>query len=281
MKKLIIPFLIAVTLVFQACEPTESVIYDGSQTLAYFDGVGATLEVEINSTGEITIPVNVSTLSGTERNVSVSAVEAASSATSGQYSFNGTVTIPANTYFGSMTLTGIDDGLTTDGVVLILQIDSVDGGSPSPDTYQVRIVEICPIDASFAVGDYTADWQSGGIPAAGFAPLIGNGETVTVQVGAGSTERFFRTKIYPTFSFGQVMQWTFGLICEEIVTQDQLETETTGVACNPNPAILIGGAGGGSYTTGDDTKLTLVFIEDLGGGSCGTEASTTIELTKQ
>jgi hypothetical protein len=281
MKKLIIPFLIAVTLVFQACEPTEPTLYDGSQTLAYFDGVSATLEVEINATGEITIPVNVSTLSSSERTVTVSAVEAASSATAGQYSFNSAVTIPANTYFGSMTLTGIDDGLTTDGVVLILQIDSVDGGSPSPDTYQVRIVEICPIESTFAVGNYTAVWQSGGIPAAGFAPLIGNGETVELSVGAGSTERTFRTKIYPTFPFGSVMQWTFGLICEEIITQDQLETEGSGVACNPNPAILVGGTGGGSYVTGDDSTLTLVYLEDAGGGSCGTEGTTTIQLNKQ
>jgi len=281
MKKLIIPFLIAVTLVFQACEPTEGVIYDGSQTLAYFDGIGATLEVEINSTGEITVPVNVSTLSSSERTVTVSAVEAAGSATAGQYSFNSSVTIPANTYFGSMTLTGIDDGLTTDGVVLILQIDSVEGGNPSPDTYQVRIVEICPIDASFGTGNYTANWVSGGIAAAGFAPLIGNGETVNLSVGAGATERTFRTKVYPTFSFGNVMQWTFGLICEEIVTADQLDTESTGVACPGNPTLAIAGSGGGSYTTGDDTTLTLVYLEDVGGASCGTEGTTTIELTKQ
>ena len=281
MKKLIIPFLIAVTLVFQACEPTESVIYDGSQTLAYFDGISATLEVEINSTGEITIPVNVSTLSSSERTITVSAVEAASSATAGQYSFNSTVTIPANTYFGSMTLTGIDDGLTTDGVVLILQIDSVEGGNPSPDTYQVRIVEICPIDASFAIGNYTATWVSGGIAAAGFAPMLGAGETIALGQGVGSTERTFQTKIYPTLSIGAVINWNFGMVCEEIITQDQPDADSTALACPGQPTLEVGGIGGGSYTTGDDTTLTLVFREDADGGSCGTEGITTIELTKQ
>ena len=268
-------------LAFQACEPTESPIYDGAQTLAYFNGSSATLEVEINSTGSITIPVNVSTLSSSERTVNVSVNAGGTTATAGQYSFNGSVTIPADTYFGSFTLTGIDDGLTTTGVTLSLQIDGVDGGVGSSRTYTVNIVEICPIDASFATGNYTANWQSGGIAAAGFAPLIGNGETVTLSVGASSTERTFRTKVYPTFSFGNVMQWTFGLVCEEIVTFDQLESETTGVACPGNPTLAIEGTGGGSYTTGNDSTLVLVYLEDAGGASCGTEGVTTIQLTKQ
>ena len=62
MKKIIIPFLLVMTLVFQSCEETQSPIYDGSQTLAYFDGTSATLEVEINSTGTITVPVGVRSL---------------------------------------------------------------------------------------------------------------------------------------------------------------------------------------------------------------------------
>ena len=282
MKKLIIPFLAVMTLVFTSCDPTESPIYDGSQTLAYFDGSGATLEVEITSTGSITVPVNVSTLSSTDRTVTVSVNAGSTTADAAQYSFNPSVTIPANTYFGSFELTGIDAaGLTTSGVTLSLQIDAVDGGSGSPRNYAVNILLICPIDATFAVGDYTANWASGGIAAAGFAPMIGNGETVTLAVGASSTSRTFRTKIYPTLPFGNVMTWGFGLVCEEIVSFDQLETEGSGVACNPNPAIAVGGTGGGSYITGNDTTLTINYLEDAGGASCGVEATTSIVLTKQ
>ena len=120
MKKLIIPFLLVIALAFQACEPTESPIYDGSQTLAYFDGTSATLEVEINSQGSITVPVGVSTLSSTDRTINVSANASATTATAGQYSFSGTATIPANSYTGSFEVTGIDDGLTTAGVTLTL-----------------------------------------------------------------------------------------------------------------------------------------------------------------
>jgi hypothetical protein len=281
MKKLIIPFLLVMALVFQSCEETQSPIYDGSQTLAYFDGTSATLEVEINSTGEITIPVNVSTLSDTDRTVTVSVNEGATTATAGQYSFNSAVTIPANTYFSSFTLTGIDDGLTTDGTTLTLQIDGVDGGVGSSRGYSVNIVEICPIDASFAVGDYTLDTTSGGVPAAGFAPAMGNGVTVTLAAGSSSTERIFNVKFYPTFGFANPpVDVAFTLVCESTVFGGIVEPGVSGVGCGSS--IPFGASStNGTYNTADDSVITLFYLEDVEGASCGTEAEGSVRLTKQ
>lgn len=282
MKKLIIPFLAMMTLIFTSCEETESVIYDGAQTLAYFNGTGATLEVEITSTGEITIPVNVSTLSSSPRTVSVSVNDAATTADPAQYSFNGSVTIPANTYFGSFTLTGIDAAnLTTSGVTLSLKIDGVDGGVGSPRTYAVNILLICPIDATFAVGNYTLNTTSGGVPAAGFAPAMGNGVTVNLVAGSSSTERLFNVKFYPTFGFANPpVNVSFSLVCEETVFNGIVSPGVSGVGCGSS--IPFGRSNtNGAYTTGDDTTLTLFYLEDVGGASCGTEAEGSISLTKQ
>ena len=283
MKKLIIPFLLVMTLVFQGCEETESPIYDGFQTLAYFDGTGATLEVEINSSGTITVPVNVSTLSSSDRTVNVSVNAGSTTATAGQYSFNGSVTIPANTYFSSFELTGIDDGLNTDGVTLTLQIDDVnDGGVGSPRGYTVNIVEICPIAATFAVGDYTLDTTSGGIAAAGFAPAMGNGVTVTLAAGASSTERVFNVKFYPTFGFANPpVDVAFSLVCEATVFGGIQAPGVSGVGCGGVSIPFGPSASNGTYSTADDSVITLFYAEDVDGFSCGAEQEGSIQLTKQ
>ena len=41
------------------------------------------------------------------------------------------------------------------------------------------------------------------------------------------------------------------------------------------------GTGGGTYSTADDTTITIVYREDFDGLSCGTEGVSTIQLTKQ
>ncbi len=282
MKKLIIPFLLVMALAFQACEPTESPIYDGSQTLAYFNGTSATLEVEINSQGTVTVPVGVSTLSSSDRSVSISVDASGTSASAGQYSFSGTATIPANSYTGSFDVTGIDDGLTTAGVTLALQIDGVDGGVGSPRGYSITIVEICPISSTYATGDYTLDTTSGGIAAAGFAPAMGNGVTVTLVPGASSTERRFNVKFYPTFGFANPpVDVAFSLVCEETVFGGIIEPGVSGVGCGGISIPFGPSANNGSYNTADDTVITLFYAEDVDGFSCGAEAEGSIQLTKQ
>ena len=282
MKKIIISFLLVVTVILQSCELTQSPIYDGSQTLAYFPESSAILEVLINETGEITIPVNASTLSTSDRTVTVTVNPDGTSAAAGQYAFNGAVTIPANSYFGSFTLTGIDDGLTTSGVTLSLQIDGIDdGGVGSPRTIDITIVEICPIDPTFATGDYTLNHLGGGIPAAGFAPTMGDGVTVTLVPGTASTERVFNVKFYPTFGFSNPpVDFSINLVCGETTVNGIINNGVSGVGCGSS--IPMGPSSNfGVFNTSDDSTMTVIFIEDVGGASCGTEAETTIRLTKQ
>lgn len=282
MKKLIIPFLLVMTLVFQSCEETQSPIYDGSQTLAYFPSASATLEVLINETGEITVPVSASTLSTSDRTVNVTVNAGGTTATAGQYSFNGSVTIPANEYSGSFVVTGIDDGLTTAGVTLSLSTESIsDGGVGSPRTLDITIVEICPVASTFAVGDYTLNHIGGGIPAAGFAPTMGDGVTVTLVPGTASTERVFNVKFYPTFGFANPpVDFSFNLVCEETTVNGIINNGVSGVGCGSS--IPMGPSpNAGTYSAADDTTMTLIFIEDVEGASCGTEAETTVRLTKQ
>lgn len=277
MKKIAILFIGALFM-FTSCEETQSPIYDGSQTLAYFNGTSSTLEVEINDTNTIDLSVGVSTLSSAARTVNISVDIDNTTATSGMYTFPTTVTIPANEFFGTFTVTGIDDGLTTAGVTLSLKIDSVDGGVGSSRVHTVRLVEICPIAATFATGMYTLDFVSGGIGAAGFAPALGNGIIVELVGGTASTERVFNVKCYPSFGFANPpADFSFSLVCGTTVANGIVAPGVSGVGCGGS--IAFGPSGAGTYNTADDTNMTLIFAEDTA-EICGSVATTTYTLTK-
>ncbi|QHI36530.1 hypothetical protein IMCC3317_18930 [Kordia antarctica] len=278
MKKIAILF-IGVLFMFTSCEETQSPIYDGSQTLAYFNGTSSTLEVEINSTNTIDVSVGVSTTSSSARTVNVSVDADNTTATSGMYSFPTTVTIPANEFFGTLTVMGMDDGLTTSGETLSLKIDSVDGGIGSTQIHTLSLVEICPIDATFATGMYTLDFVSGGIAAAGFAPALGTAINVELVGGTASTERTFNVKCYPSFGFSNPpVDFSFSFVCGTTTSKGLLDGQVSGVGCGGS--IAFGPATSlGSYTVGDDTSITFIFDEDID-EICGSVATTTYTLTK-
>ncbi len=278
MKNFIKLFIACAFLV--SCGDFEEVIYDGvnGQTLAFFDGSSSALEVEINQTNTLTVRVGVSTLSSTARTVSVSA-DAASTADAAMYSFDSTVTIPANEYFGELTVTGIDAGLTTDAKTLILNLDDSAGIVGSSGSHTISLVEICPIPATFAVGMYTLDFVSGGIGAAGFAPALGTAINVDLVVGSSSTERTFNVKCYPSFGFANPpVDFSFNLVCGATVSNGLVDGQASGVGCGGS--IAFGPApSDGTYTVGDDTTMTLIFAEDTE-EICGSVATTTYTLTK-
>ena len=278
MKNFIKLFIACAFLV--SCGDFEEVIYDGvnGQTLAFFQGSSSALEVEINSTNTTTVTVGVSTLSSSDRTITVSA-DAASTADPAMYSFSTSVTIPANEYFGDFTITGIDEGLTTDAKTLILNIEDSAGITASAGSHTVSLVEICPIAATFAVGQYTIDFVSGGIGAAGFAPALGTGIPVDVVVGASSTERRFNVKFYPSFGFANPpVDFSFNLVCGTTVTNGIVDGQASGVGCGGSIAFGPSSTPG-SYTVGDDTTMTLIFLEDTE-EICGSVATTTYTLTK-
>lgn len=270
------------TLVFSSCEETQPPIYDGNPTLAYFDGTSATLEVVINTTGSsfIDVPVGVSILSSSDRTIKIAVDEENTTALPGQYSFDGTVTIPANSYTGSLRVLGNDDGLTTTGVVLSLKIDEAPSDYGVSNNFIIDIVETCPIDPNFAIGDYTLNHIGGGIPAAGFAPTMGDNIIVTLEPGSSSSERVFNVKFYPTFGFSNPpVDFSFSLVCAETSVNGIINNGITGVGCGSS--IPVGPSSNlGTYNTEDDSLITIIFIEDVDGASCGTEAETTITLTK-
>jgi hypothetical protein len=271
--------LIIVCLFMSSCGDEELVIYDPAtgQTLAFFDSSTTTLEIEINNSNTATIEVGVSTISSSDRTLTIS-IDPSSTATPAMYSFNSSVTILANEYFGTINFTGIDDGLTSEGATLTLNIDPIAGGVISSQNHTVNLIEICPVATTFAIGMYTLDFVSGGVGAAGFAPALGTGIAVDVINGAGTTERTFNVKCYPSFGFSNApADFSFNLVCGTTISNGLVDGQISGVGCGGS--IAFGPSGAGTYTVGDDTNITLVFAEDTA-EICGSVATTTYTLTK-
>lgn len=267
MKKLIYPFLLVMILAFQGCEETQSPIYDGSQTLAYFGSSTSRVEVELNSGSQtIDIPVNVSTLSSSDRTFTVT-VDAGSAPTS-QYDFPGSVTIPANSYFGSFSLTGFEAGLSTDGVTVTFGLEGDADTSISPRSHTSTIVLICPIPASYFQGQYQITQLSGVAPFASIQPAFGS---QVVNVGGTGVSRSFDF-LYSPNNFQSDFGMTLNLICEQFQIIGRIQSGS--LSCDGGATQI--GQGNSSnpsvYTLADDSTFTL-FMNDFEGpgldGGCG------------
>lgn len=280
MKKYIYYLTITFAFLLNSCGEFNGVIYNGEQTLAYFDGSQATIEVVLGSEGSISVPVGVSTLSDSDRTMAITITDN-TTASESQYEITNTVTIPAGSYTSTFEVKGFDaDNLTTTGVNLELGIEDSSDFIASTENYTVKILKICPVDSSLFIGDYILETTSGGVPAAGLAPAMGDGITVTLQQGTSSTERTFNVKFYPSFGFSNPpVDVSFSLSCEETVFNGIVSPAVSGVGCGGS--IPFGRSGtNGVYNTTDDSVLTIFYMEDVEGESCGEEAEGSIRLTK-
>lgn len=123
MKNIIKLFILA--LVFNSCQDFEPVIYDNinGQTGIGFTTVNSSVVVPIEGI-TTSVAVQTTTISSSARTFNVSVDEDASTGDSGDYTF-GSLTIPANSYEGSLDVTFIDDNLVdlvTNTLVLKLDL---------------------------------------------------------------------------------------------------------------------------------------------------------------
>ncbi|WP_298422378.1 hypothetical protein [uncultured Kordia sp.] len=274
MKNFIKLFIACAFLV--SCGDFEETIYDGvgGATLAFFDASSSSLEVEINQTNTTTVTIGVSTLSSVERTVAVSA-DAASTADAAMYSFSSTVTIPANEYFGTLTVTGIDAGLTTDSRSLILNIDDSPGITGSTDSHTVTLVEVCPIPADYMIGDYQI---ADGVAVIGPGNGTSNFDPGVVTLTASSaSSRSFTNAVLPAFR-GPITV-TVSLVCGKLILAD---TDPSIACADPDIAYILGTAGDNNsdYDLSSDQTFTIFYTEDPNASCGGPYLLSSFTLTK-
>jgi hypothetical protein len=265
MKKIFL--FIAISCMFlTSCDETESDIYDGSQTLVYFETTAGVVQAIENGEGTITLRVGASTLSGSDRTVSLAANEE-STALPADYILPASAIIPANEYFGEFTVTAVDTNLTDVAVTLIVDIISISrGGVASPTSLSLSLSEIVPFTGSYLL-EQTSALIDG--------PTLSDGTTVLVT--GNGMERSFDTANYPNYCA------TPGPFNFLLLTNGEIEKPIQDGLCTCGDGTdWFGPAGGANetYDINDDTEFLLTFADDRL-ENCGPVADTTYKLTKQ
>lgn len=270
MKK--IAFILIAAIFFISCDENEQKYFDNinGQTLAFFDKSSSNLEIEIDQTGSNDIQIGVTTLSSSARTISVSVDLDNSTAAVDTYTVPTTVTIPANEYFGTLTVTGVDNNVETTPESVILKLESVENGIVSSTNHTISVYQICPIPDTFITGDYLIEQTSAYVD----GPTLSDGSVVTVT--ANGTSRTFATEAYPDYCGGTFFDLTFNLVCGEIVGQNANTTCSCG---NVNDWFTAGNTNE-TYDLNDDTVFFFTFTDDTQ-SDCGTPAQTTYRFTKQ
>lgn len=274
MKKII--SVLSLIALFVSCGETEDKIWDpnSGQTLAYFATTSAVLGVPLNDVTTQTLKVNVNTLSSVDRTVTVE-VDEASTADAANYSFNPTVTIPANTYIGELVINGTDtEELTTAPETLILKLGSVsDGGVVSSAKLTISVQQICPLPEGFFTGNYlfveTTPFVDG--------PTLEHNSVLAIVADNADNvlERSFMSYNYPTYCQTK-RKFRFQLVCGEVVIPSGNDSNCT---CG-TPLLFTAPTVNGTFDPTNDSSATLNFTNDTN-SSCSPPVQTSYTLTKQ
>ena len=264
MKKYIYKIAIFASVAFFAsCEKGgDPVIFDNQngQTLVSFANTSADLAVQVDATGSVEIPIEVSTISSTERTFPVSVVDEETTADPTSYSF-GSIVIPANTYNATLTLDGIDNNVEVESKALVLSIDEGDGYVTGPNI-TVSVFQVCPVETGFFLGDYAITILSPGVFGEGtYGPT---GTVVEIRQGTGEFDRVFTANYFSDPRFPR--DFRFSLVCNEIIVPFQDHA----VGCGGNSVNLNTGAPAvnGTFDATDDSSF-IINITDNVDSDCG------------
>ena len=300
MKKLLNILIAVLALNLSSCDDgPEPVIYSGDanseRTYLSLDQASYNLEVAINDVGETEVVLFSSTSSSSDRTYSVVLDAEATTANTDAFTIPTSVTIPANSYKGSMLISA-EDITSGDVDETVYQIVFTLGDLSGVDmdikaTYEengeekyydysepiiVNMYETCPVDGSFFVGTYIMDDTSE-------FPNYDSAQEVVVSVGASSTDRIFETTFLPTTSVAGPQTVSLSLVCGKIA----FKTIETTIFCsrdsNNDPIyIVLGNADDNNlaYDVTDDSSFVVNYIDDVN-GSCGSSSLQSLTFTKK
>lgn len=271
-------------ILFTSCE-TQVVgeIFNGGQTLVDFNASSVDFPVEINSVNfeeSVDVQIDATTLSSQDRTFNVTVIDAESTADAVNYQVPGSVTIPANSYNGILTLTGQDVNLDTNPTTIVLQIEDTDDILASDAKTTVNIFQVCPVDDTFFTGDYQMThlvFNGFGVPTFGFAKIV------TLVNDNGDTARSFDAPYAPDLGAFSTVTWNFTLSCNEVAwAADQDALVGCGGAANGNIELTAPDAafGNGTYDPLNDASFTMNFVDD-NTDDCGARTNVSILMTKQ
>ncbi len=275
--------LLAIALIFTSCEDTEPIIYNGNfdqnDTYLSFSRAVYTLPIERDGVGELTVVFNSSTVTDIDRvyNIEVGFPEN-SAANPATFTVPSTVTIPAGSYQGFATVTGVDNNLVDDVIkTFTMTITNPDLSFEYSDSFTatVNVFEVCTILDDF-LGEYAVSMAAQ--PNTGTTLLD---DVVVLQEGESPFERVINVES-PYLDYGlPSTEFVISLACG--LTRFTNLPYDTGLACSEDTPNLIVGDNAdnpGVYNSEDDSSFTVRIIENTSSACGGSPAFTTITFTK-
>lgn len=263
-----------------SCDDVEPVMYNpgGGQTFLSFSSSTYTLPVTINSTGTLDVILNSSTVSSTDRVYDIEIVTEETNANPLTYTLPGTVTIPAGSYQGTLTIAGVDNGLVdATPEQLVIRISDLNGAAMDSNLVTIDIVEVCPLGDDFT-GTYAITQLTSNLPVNGGQPMLGNGTLVSITQGTGEYDRKFTATPYPGISgLFTPKVINFRLSCGQTVLTSNVDT---GAGCSDATLQWHAATTPSTYNNTNDNIFQLTVTEDAL-SSCTTPRQTVLRFTKQ
>jgi|GEM_PF-1302093 len=294
MKKIIGIFALSALLF--ACDTTDETSLSGRTDTVYFDDSEATLDITNLDPGTVSFDVLVSKSASNARTLTLD-VDASSTAIASTYAIDAaTLTIPANSITGTVTVNGVYDASipSTGTENLILNLDGDLGlQSANPGIgatnkqFNITINRSCVnpanVPADYFVGDYTLANISAFI-----GPAVGdvNFEEVTVTLtvnGANPNLRDFTTTILPTWSAdnGVVANIDVTASIEFTALSGVVLTDIgTNIGCGSEIVFKTAGADNSAWIVCDDDTITVNYTEDDNTDCGGPFLGSAFSLTK-
>ncbi len=264
--------LVFVFVAIIGCEE-DLVIFDNEngETLVAFGVSSIDLPITIDATGVIEVPVNVSTVSSSERTFAVSVVEDETTAPQGSYSV-GSVTIPANAYNGTLTINGTDNNVETTPENLVIEF-AEGSGFVTEGQLTVSVFQVCPVEETAFTGMYEISIVAPGV----FGGGTYGAEGTVVDISASGLTRTFTANYFGDARFPR--DFTFTLVCNEIV----IARADQNVGCAGNTVNLVTGpptGANGTYDATDDSSFTINITDNVDSDCGGSPVQASYIFTK-
>jgi len=272
---------LSILLAFSSCEKEfERTTFnpsDANDTFLSFSSANTTaFPVNVDESDILEIVIQTSTLSSNDRTFTVLLDEELTNANESNFELPSTVTIPADSYFGTIGVNIIDNEfLTGEAKTIAISLGGVDNVFMDSNLFSVNIFEVCPVDENFFVGTYLMEQVSDLVD----GPTLSTGTIVEVQINEDDEtglSRMFSTQHYPDYC-PDFTPFIVNLFCNEFI----VPVQNSLCFCNSGDSWFGPAETPDTYsiTEGDD-ELFISFADDVQ-ADCGATVVTRYKFTKQ
>lgn len=274
-------FTICALILLVSCQRTEGVVYDveNGVALAAFNRSSQLYPVDDSGANFTEVVVGVTTVSDVDRSIEIS-VDANSPAGPDVVIIDpSSLVIPAGEFVARVRVQGNYDELPPLGQTeVILNLEGVEGAILDSDasgrlSHRITMFRFCPFGAGQDfLGSYELTVTQSGLLG------IDTFDAGVVELTQGETiaDREFSALLYPAFGGFGPYNFSFSLICGEVVVSNSVVLP---FGCANINIVISPPQVAATYDENDDSSLSVNFTDDRD-GSCDGPVQISILLTK-